>query len=274
MALNQAKMVVSDIDGTLITKERVLTAFTLETIQKLKQRGILFATLSARSKSNSEMFFTKHLALCDAQGYVNGAYVNADNQPILDEWIDAQIISELCNKLNRLDVSYCCVSVNDASAVIRHEFCRERFHHFYKGYRELESGMPINHKTYLIVMVGELGTLHSLTDYIQQNAPFIDSSPAMGPFNDSIGVQFIQRATVDKGKAIGRISKHYSIPLEQIMAFGDGIINDLPMFKKAGKAVAMKNANEELKDHAHDITPYDNNQDGVARYLIDYFGLG
>ena len=45
------------------------------------------------------------------------------------------------------------------------------------------------------------------------------------------------------------------------------------MFQLAGKAVAMKNANEGLKDHAHDITPYDNNEYGVARYLIDYFGL-
>ncbi|NLJ19249.1 HAD hydrolase family protein, partial [Globicatella sulfidifaciens] len=61
-------------------------------------------------------------------------------------------------------------------------------------------------------------------------------------------------------------------PLDNILAFGDEN-NDLEMLEYAGLGVAMKNATEEIKAAANDITRLTNDEDGLADYLIRYFDL-
>ena len=56
------------------------------------------------------------------------------------------------------------------------------------------------------------------------------------------------------------------------MAFGDQH-NDLSMIAYAGRGVAMANAIEPLKAIADDTTSYTNDQDGLARYLVEFFKL-
>lgn len=51
-----------------------------------------------------------------------------------------------------------------------------------------------------------------------------------------------------------------------IIAFGDGL-NDVVMIENVGFGVAMKNALDEVKNKANDITLDDNNNDGVVNYL-------
>lgn len=46
------------------------------------------------------------------------------------------------------------------------------------------------------------------------------------------------------------------------------------MIEYVSHGVAVKNAVDPLKERANDITEFTNNQDGVGRYLNDYFNLG
>lgn len=73
---------------------------------------------------------------------------------------------------------------------------------------------------------------------------------------------------VTKASAIAELAKHLQIPKERIIAFGDSG-NDIEMLKSVGIGVAMKNATQELKDVADMITAFDNNNDGVGIFL-DY----
>lgn len=45
------------------------------------------------------------------------------------------------------------------------------------------------------------------------------------------------------------------------------------MLSYAGRGVAMKNAVDDIKQIADDVTPLDNDHDGLAKYLQDYFHL-
>ena len=56
--------------------------------------------------------------------------------------------------------------------------------------------------------------------------------------------------------------------MQNVMCIGDEL-NDLSMLKVAGFAVAMGNANEELKKVAHFITD-DNNNDGFAKAIYKF----
>lgn len=78
----------------------------------------------------------------------------------------------------------------------------------------------------------------------------------------------VNAAGVNKGRAMVRLGERLGIRREEIMAFGDGT-NDLKMLKEAGTGVAMGNAKEEVKKAADYITA-SNDEEGVARFIEEY----
>jgi len=71
--------------------------------------------------------------------------------------------------------------------------------------------------------------------------------------------------TVSKGQALQHVAGLLDVPREEIVAFGDHD-NDLPMFAVAGVSVAMGNAAPEVKAAA-DLTTLSNEEDGIAAVL-------
>lgn len=87
---------------------------------------------------------------------------------------------------------------------------------------------------------------------------------------DSIGpsgriVITITASTADKGLALEKACDHINIKTEQVIAFGDAD-NDIEMFRRAGRSVAMGQADDSVKSAATDLTTA-NTEDGVARFI-------
>ena len=80
-------------------------------------------------------------------------------------------------------------------------------------------------------------------------------------FGNSFNVE-ITAATANKGHSLLKLAEKLGIMPEQIMVCGD-TMNDRTMFEAAGLAVAMGNADEEIKAMADDVT-LSNDEDGVA----------
>lgn len=68
-----------------------------------------------------------------------------------------------------------------------------------------------------------------------------------------------------KGNAIEKLCQYLNIDLKDVISIGDDF-NDLSMFEKVGLSVAMKNANEKVKEKADEIT-LSNEDNGVAVFL-------
>lgn len=73
----------------------------------------------------------------------------------------------------------------------------------------------------------------------------------------------------NKGNGLEYVSKHLNIPRENIVAFGDAH-NDIEMLQYAELGVAMQNAQDRLKVHADDITPFSNTEDGLIKYIQSF----
>ena len=58
---------------------------------------------------------------------------------------------------------------------------------------------------------------------------------------------------VSKGQALNTLAAHLGIPIAQVAAIGDGT-NDISMFRDVGVAIAMGEANAEVKAAAHWVT--------------------
>lgn len=78
-----------------------------------------------------------------------------------------------------------------------------------------------------------------------------------------------QDPRVNKGVALKKFSEKYSIPMEEVMAFGDQE-NDIGLLKTAGWGVCLKNGADASKAVAQAVTEYDVNHDGVGHYLQDH----
>ena len=77
---------------------------------------------------------------------------------------------------------------------------------------------------------------------------------------------------VNKAYGLKFLSQTLAIDQKDIIAFGDEH-NDAEMIDYAGWGVVMQNGTDQLKKLANDITPLDNNHDGLASYLEDYLDL-
>ena len=77
--------------------------------------------------------------------------------------------------------------------------------------------------------------------------------------------------TATKGIALEAEARILGFRPENVMAFGDSL-NDLSMLRAAGWSVAVANGREEIRAQCCDVCG-DNNHDGVACYLADFFGL-
>lgn len=69
-----------------------------------------------------------------------------------------------------------------------------------------------------------------------------------------------------KGNAVHHLAQRLNVDLKDVIVFGDEE-NDLSMFKVAGTAVAMRNARDEIKEYADQITVADHNHDGIGKTL-------
>lgn len=139
----------------------------------------------------------------------------------------------------------------------------------------------------LNVIIGDLTKLN--VDSVSKIVYYCDDLAILNKLDNEIKIKDFQDTRVffsskdllevtninaNKYNAIKNIAFLESIPLCDVLAFGDNN-NDYEMLKNLGKGVLMKNANEFLKINLakNEITRFSNNEDGVARFLIDFLSL-
>ena len=75
-------------------------------------------------------------------------------------------------------------------------------------------------------------------------------------------------ADAGKGSAVTRLADILGIPVKDTLAAGDEE-NDVAMLQAAGLGIAMINGSDRVKEVADVITTEDNNNDGLARFIME-----
>lgn len=119
----------------------------------------------------------------------------------------------------------------------------------------------------LLFATGEHNAMFALAEKIRQTQRFsVSCYPDI--FNPKVALLEVYDAGVSKAFAVQRLMK--SVGAERLVVFGDNL-NDLPMLEVADVAVAVANANSQVKDAA-DIIIGSNSDDSVARFILyDYY---
>ena len=115
-----------------------------------------------------------------------------------------------------------------------------------------------------IVYLGDETTLAEIEREITQNFD-VESKLAKDPYQNCHFLTFLHPRG-DKAHALEKLEEIMETPREAVTTFGDSH-NDIGMFQRSGKAVAVANALDEVKKHADVVLEWSNDEDAVARYL-------
>ena len=249
--MKDIRMVVTDLDSTLLRRDKTVSAFTLETIAEMRRRGIIFAIATARPYRSVKKPFP--WLEYDAACYHNGALVHVDGQEIASIGIfdPPSLIAPICKAIPG---ARCCIEMDDTLYTnfdTRHIWPDEPFI-LTDDFREI-AGRTANK------LVFECHSLEEMAEYehLLPDELYAHLSEHV------IAMVMNRRAT--KVNGIQLLAEHYGIPLENIAAFGDDY-NDIGMLTACGTGVAVANALEEVKAAA-DCIALSNEEDGLARWV-------
>lgn len=245
------KMVVTDLDGTLLLGDKTISDNTKEVIAKLKEEGILFGIATARplrSVKNFLPFLEYDFAI-----YHNGAVITCD-----DELIDGYGIEnplDIVNKLrSALPGCNICMEAND---MMYSSFKSEEI---WPGFEYVATTDFHEVKDFVgDKVIVEAGSKKELA---QIEAVLPDDLYAVLSENQ---VVMIMNKKATKLNAIRLVAKKYGISINDVLAFGDDY-NDIEMLKGCGTGVAVGNALDEVKQAA-DYVALSNEEDGEALWI-------
>jgi 3-deoxy-D-manno-octulosonate 8-phosphate phosphatase (KDO 8-P phosphatase) len=81
-------------------------------------------------------------------------------------------------------------------------------------------------------------------------------------------IDIVHQGVADKGKCFLEILEKEKIKPEEVAYVGDDVI-DLPVMRRCGLAIAVRNAREEVKDESHFVTDHQGGH-GACRDAIEY----
>lgn len=272
MTKQPIRLIISDIDGTILDNQHQVDPELKDIIPLLNQEQIPFVLASARSPLGMEPI-ARELGLGDNPlACYNGALViKGDPQAyktIIEHPLDKK---EIRTFLELVKTEFPSVSINLYSGK---DWIADRLDKWVQieaaitGEQPmiqnvlmpvLDAQMPV-HK---LLLIDQASVIQKLHDYLQT----LDFSKTAFYLSKDNYME-VTAKHVSKEQALYEIAQHYQVPLEEVMTIGDNF-NDLPMLRLAGLGVAMGNAPEAVKTEANAITK-SNNEHGVAEAIKEY----
>lgn len=254
------KLIVTDMDGTLLRGDGSLPEDFYNTFHKLKDKGIVFAVASGRQYHTLLDNFNeirKEISVIAE----NGAVLIHKEKKIYTKGIDrlkALDIVKDVREIKSCDIVLCCgdyAYVEDRNP----EFAEavNKYYHHTKVIRKFEE---FPEDEVLKIAVYDYEDAYALREKLVSKWGREFQLIVSGKHWMDVG-----RSDVDKGTALDFLQNYLNIGSEETVVFGD-YYNDVPMFNKASYSYAMENAPEGVKDKAAFIT-MSNNCNGVIEKI-------
>jgi Cof subfamily protein (haloacid dehalogenase superfamily) len=258
-------LVVSDIDGTLITSNHELTESTRATARRLEERGIMLSLASSRP-ARSIRPLAEALGTRTPFASFNGAIImTADGQIVAASVIQPDTTARIKAIADGLGLGLWAYDENEWAVSVVDSFVEREQHTsgfdpLIDDYAERIAG-PLNKLTVVgkpeMVAIAEQQVLTEL-------AGIVTASRSKPRFLD------VTTCGVDKGSAVPRLSELLGVPLQVTAVIGDGP-NDIVMFKQAGLSIAMGQAVDDVIAAASYITSSNDNEGwsrGIEKYVL------
>lgn len=266
-------LIALDLDGTLLTDDKVITDKTARSIQKAKQQGHHVMIATGRPYRATEYYYHQ-LGLTTPVVNFNGAFVhhprNSSWQTI-HETLSLSVVKEVLEAMQQFPWNNIVAEVLDDVYVHYHD--DKVIDNFKMGQPSVTTGDLHRYlqddPTSLLIQADE-SHVEAIQNHLSQvHAEVVGNRLFNSPWGHVVE---IFRSGLSKAAGLAHVAKWMDIPKERIIAFGDEN-NDLEMIEYAGHGVAMANSIDELISIADEVTTQSNNEDGIAEVLNERLQL-
>jgi hypothetical protein len=267
--VKRISLVVTDVDGTLVTTDKVLTPRAIAAVARLREAGIAFSICSSRPPFGLRMMIEPLQLQLPFGGYNGGAIVLPDLAVVEQVVIPAEAAKQTVALFQEHGIDPWVFTGNEWVIANRQgdEVEREirtvqtmptvvpRFVEAHFATVGKIVGPSSDHPK-IPRMVNLLqGALNGRANVARSQAYYCDVTPP----------------GINKGRLVELLAERLGTPRDEIMVLGD-MENDLEMFEHAGFAVAMGNAEDSVK-RAAQATTLSNDEDGFA-VAVERYALG
>ncbi len=255
MDYSQYKVLLFDLDGTLLNSKKYIYEITVQSIMRCKEKGFKIGICTSRSEVNSLCFVESiHPEIIISSG---GALVNADGKYISKHEFSVDETREIILKLRSLIGEDCEITVDTV---------KEHYWNYKTNPNLTEANWGDSvYSDFHNFQLPALKICVEIKDESKADA-FYACFDAYDCIRFSDGNWYkITKRNITKENAIRMVASYYGVNLNEIISFGDDLA-DIGMLKMCGLGVAMGNALECVKENA-DIIIGSNDEDGIARFL-------
>ena len=260
MNLSEVKLIVTDMDGTLLNSDHEVSNLFFKQFEELKAKNIKFVAASGRqyhSILDKLKSIKEHITIVAE----NGAYIVKNDTEIYVNAIPEKEILNLITQVKNIDGAHIVLCAKKKAYFLKNNANFESIvTQYYTEYEILENFETLPNDNFLKIAIchynGSEANIYPQLKYLESKWQLKVS-----------GELWLDIALKEnhKGNAIKYIQEEYQISPNETMTFGD-YQNDIEMLKNSKYSFAMQNAHKDAKEAANFET-LSNDQHGVEAII-------
>lgn len=259
MSLKNIRLIVSDMDGTLLNSKHELHPSFEKIYNQLINNNIKFVAASGRQyHSIIDKFekFQNNITIVAE----NGAFIRNNQKELSVNSIKISKLMEIIQFIRTIPNTYL-VLCGKKQAYIEQDDMQfvNFFKEFYTAYQIVDDVLQMEDDIFKIALYNPNGAEQNIFPLLQKFQSNFQIKVSGYYWVD------VMQLEVNKGVAVKKLQKEWKISKNQTVVFGD-YLNDLELFQEADYAVAMNNAHDLIKEKATHITS-SNDENGVLDFI-------
>jgi hypothetical protein len=259
------KLVIADVDGTLVTHDKVITPRAEQAVRSLQAAGVAFAITSGRPPKGMKRVADQLKMDEPVAAFNGGVFVNPDLSVIKENFLPSDVAKQIIDAIasHGLDVWLYTdhdwfIHKKDAPHVAREEWTVSFAPIVTESFDD-----KLSRVAKIVGVSDDYDLVARCEADVQQLAGSRASAARSQPYYLDV-----THPKANKGEVVLYLSEFLKIPTDQIATIGD-MPNDVLMFKKSGMSIAMGNAGPDVKRQATYVTD-SNEQEGFAKAMESF----
>lgn len=260
MEFDKVKLIVSDMDGTLLNDAGEVSELFFDLHQKLKALDIKFIAASGRQYYSiiEKLDPIKEDLLVIAE---NGGFVKKGEINLMTCTLPLAMIKSLIKKIRLIDDAHFVLCGKEQAYVEdKNTDFLNLFKEYYTKYKLVDDVLTIKNDEFFKIAIYSFGGSEDV------------SYPHFKTYEEELKVKVsgpnwldLSEKNTDKGSALKFVQEKYGITIEETMAFGD-YNNDLEMMENASFSYAMGNAHPNIIEACTYKTK--SNEEGGVEFIL------
>jgi Cof subfamily protein (haloacid dehalogenase superfamily) len=267
MTQPRVRLMLADVDGTLVTQEKVLTERAIDAVRSLRAVGVLFAITSGRPPKGMSMLVDPLGLDTPIAGFNGGLLVDRQMNVIEQRVVPEHLVEPISDLLTSFKLTVW----------------------IYRGadwYVPDPKGPHVDREAWTVKFEPKvMKSLDGLTDRVAKIVGVSDDHQAVAEASSAAQEQFGDHVTAarsqpyyldvtnpeaNKGAVAKYLAKRYGLSPEELATIGD-MPNDVLMFANSGLSIATGNADDQVKRAARRVTESNENEGfavAVERFVL------